>query len=445
MSISLQRFRVNGIAVQLVILMTMGLGLGLVPGQPALVAATDDLAPLQPSANHGRTGKYHVDLGGGYGYWVMVPGSYSDSNPAGLHIFFHGQHGQGGAEYFESWDGPFLKPYNLIGINMQYMDGDNGSDTAGKAKAARKALAQTIADYKIVVGRGVICSFSGGGLPHAMLANACSRTRGNDWPFCHSAIYSSNYRTDAAQGCPMSWFVSVGTEEWSLAGLGPDGTARTLKLYQGVRRGGCPDIHFKITKGKGHTIIPEEIAASAREFARSDLAFAPFVYYPDYPEPELRGVLGACDDGQLGPAQAALKRLAAKTTLKPALRSKVEALQALVEARIARLTSVSDTLAGADPVLASFYLPIYLQECHGTPAEAAVKKDISLSRKAKGYQDAMQAYGDFLALFPRLLHGGNSWQPAPELVPQLQGLASVLPPSSETGGMAAELLLLAGR
>jgi hypothetical protein len=410
---------------------------------PGWMSAVDDDA-VKPSANHGRTGKYHVDIPApiGYAYWVMVPATYSETNPAGIHVFFHGQSGQGGAEYFENWDAPFLEAYNLIGINMQYMDGDNMKDTAGKAKAAERAIAQTIADYKIVVGRGVICSFSGGGLPHAMLSDTYSKTRGPTWPFCHSAIYSSNYRTDASQGCPMSWFVSVGGDEWSLATLGADGTARAIELYQATRRGACPDIHMMITKGKGHTIIPAEIASSAREFARSDLAFAPFVYYPDYPDHELASVLNACDHGELGAAQAGLKRLAAKTTLAPALRAKVEALQALISTRLDRLVAEGDDLAGNDPILASYYLPIYLQAAHGTTAEAALKKDIAANAKTKGYAAAMQAYSGFVQLFPKLLNGGQNWQPAPDLVPQLTSIAAALPPTSETGGMAAELLAL---
>ncbi len=326
-----------------------------------LGAASDPLdpGPIAPSANKGRSGTYQVELGGGYNYYVCVPASYSDSKPAGLHIFFHGQGGQGGAPNFDGWRGPFLEAYDLIGINMQYMDGDNGRDTQGKARAAHHALLQTMADYKIVVGRGVICSFSGGGMPHGTLANGYSRTRGRDWPFCHSAIYSSNYWANAAQGCAMSWFVSVGTKEWGLATptLGQVGTARTGDLYDALRHGGCSDIHFKITKDKGHTITAEEVAASATEFARSDLAFAPFLYLPDYGDKALSGPVRACAALALGPASAMLAKLKAKTGNPPELAAKIDALQSLVDARVARIQAVSTQLCADDPVLASYYLP----------------------------------------------------------------------------------------
>ena len=135
------------------------------------------LAPLQagsqaqsapkPSENAGKKGTYPVKTSRpGYNYFVCVPAAYSEENPAGLHLFFHGQGGQSGAPNFGLWSKSFLDKHNLIGINMQYEDGDNARDTEGKVKAAQEAIAQTMADYKIVVGRGVVCSFSGGGLPH---------------------------------------------------------------------------------------------------------------------------------------------------------------------------------------------------------------------------------------------------------------------------------------
>jgi hypothetical protein len=410
-----------------------------------LSAASDPLdpGPIVPSANKARTGTYQVDLGGGYGYYVCVPASYGDGNPAGLHIFFHGQHGQGGAPSFSGWQGPFLDAYNLIGINMQYMDGDNMHDTVGKARAARHALLQTMADYKIVVGRGVISSFSGGGWPHATLANAYSRARGIAWPFCHSAIYSSNYIASAAQGCPMSWFVSVGTQEWSLAGLGQTGTTRTNELYGTLKHGGCPDIHFKITKDKGHTILPEEIAASATEFDRSDLAFAPFVYLPDYPDRVLSGPLRACDALALGPASSMLAKLKAKTGTPADLAAKIDALQSLVDARVARILSVSKQLCADDPVLASYYLPLYLEQIRGLPAEKELRKAMSAAGKDKGFEKTLEANDQFIKIFTTLLHGGSSPIPTPDHIADLRQLVAMMEKGSESGTMAGEILALA--
>lgn len=410
----------------------------------AAVAAQpkDDGAEVKPSADQGRLGKYQVTQPNGYNYWVCVPSTYSAEHPAGIHLFFHGQGGQGGAEHFEGWNDTFLVKYNLIGINMQYMDGDNMRDTAGKTAAARHAVAQIIADYKILIGKGVISSFSGGGLPHSLFANQASKTRGREWPFCHSALYSSNYRTDAAQGCPMSWFVSVGTQEWTLATLGIDGYHRTGELLAQIARGGCPDAHFKITKDKGHSVDPREVASSSVEFARSDLAFAPFLYAPDYPEPELRALVACCGDLDLGHASTLLAKLG-KSTLTPALTAKVDAIRAMVENRLKEIADLSEHLAADDPPLAAYYLPLFQAHCRGTPAAAAIAAAIKSASKDPQCATTMQGYAAFIQAFPSLLPGdGSSPRPVAAKIPELTALVKATKATSEVGIMAGEFLAL---
>jgi hypothetical protein len=397
---------------------------------------------VKPSADQGRLGKYQVTQPNGYNYWVCVPPTYSADHPAGIHLFFHGQGGQGGAENFEGWNDTFLKKYDLIGINMQYMDGDNMRDTAGKTAAARHAVAQIIADYKILIGKGVISSFSGGGLPHSLFSNQASKMRGRDWPFCHSALYSSNYRTDAAQGCPMSWFASVGTQEWTLATLGIDGYHRTSELFAQIPRGGCPDVHFKITKNKGHSVDPREVASSSDEFVRSDLAFAPFLYAPDYPEPELRALVGCCSELDLGHASTLIAKLT-KSPLAPALASKVDAIRVLVEERLKQITELSERLAVDDPPLAAYYLPLFQSRCHGTPADKAITAALKTSSKDPQCSSTMQGYAAFIQAFPSLLPGdGSSPRPVAAKIPDLSAMVKAMKATCEAGIMAGEFLAL---
>ena len=64
----------------------------------------------EPSANKGKSGSYHCKTSHkGYNYWLYIPNSYSDDNPAGLHIFFHGQGSSGGAKSFWSWKDRFCE------------------------------------------------------------------------------------------------------------------------------------------------------------------------------------------------------------------------------------------------------------------------------------------------------------------------------------------------
>ncbi len=315
-------------------------------------------------------------------------------------------------------------------------------DTAGKTAAARHAVAQVIADYKILVGKGVISSFSGGGLPHALFSNQASKTRGRDWPFCHSALYSSNYRTDAAQGCPMSWFVSVGTQEWALATLGLDGDHRTSELLAQIPRGGCSDVHFKITKNKGHSVDPREVASSSEEFVRSNLAFAPFLYAPDYAEPELRALVGCCGELDLGRASTLIAKLG-KSPLAPALAAKVEAIRLQVEERLQQITELADRLAVDDPPLATYYLPLYQSHCHGTPADKAITAAIRTAGKDPQCSATMQGFAAFIQEFPSLLPGdGSSPRPVAARIPDLSAMVKAMKTTSEAGIMAGEFLAL---
>lgn len=402
--------------------------------------------PTAPSSNAGRAGKYRVELKDhrGYAYWVQVPPSYSPSNPAGIHLFFHGQGGQGGAEWFGQWEGPLLNAHTLIGINMQYMDGDNAADTAGKVAAARAAIAQVMLDYQVLVGKGVVSSFSGGGLPHALFASQASKTRGAAWPFCHVSLYGSNYRADAAMGCPMSWYIGVGADEWNLAALGPDGCARTGELLQALARGGCPDIRFKSILGKGHTIVDEDVSAAAAGFARAELAFAPFLYAPGFPDRELKSAVAACEALRLGPALAAAEKAAAKA--EGDLKSRATALADAVQRRAARVLAMGKRLCDEDPVLANHWLPIYLQQLKGLPAEKELKEAMQAAVKAKGFQAALGAHAAFAKGWPGWVAGnGSSPAAATDKIPALLELRGALPATSQAGMMVTDLLKLSGK
>ena len=303
----------------------------------------------KPSENAGKKGTYQVKSSRpGCNYYVSVPGSYSEDSPAGLHLFFHGQNGQGGAPNFGTWSKFFLDKHNLIGINMQYEDGDNAKDTEGKVKAAQEAIAQVQADYKVVAGRGVVCSFSGGGLPHALFYDGQAKGgRSAGWPFCHAALYSSNYRTKPAQQkpTPMTFFISVGQGEWTLASLGADGLSRMTELLADTNQGAPSDLYFKVIKGKGHSIADEEVAESVNGFRRGDLAFAPFIYAADYAEKELRSIVEESNALQLGRATAAIERLPEPQKAKGAkLREKIDS-------RVQAILALAKELGEGDPVL----------------------------------------------------------------------------------------------
>jgi hypothetical protein len=121
-----------------------------------------------PSANRGRRDNYHVQTGlPGYSYNVAARHIDPDQ-PAGICLFIPGQGARDESPWFDPWDAPVLQAHRLIGINMAWKDGDNTRDTAGKVDACRIAIGQVCADYKVVLGRGVLAAFSGGGVPQGL-------------------------------------------------------------------------------------------------------------------------------------------------------------------------------------------------------------------------------------------------------------------------------------
>lgn len=393
--------------------------------------------PVKPSANAGRTGSYEAHTSRpGYDYWVYVPRSYAPEKPAGLHLFFHGQNAQGGARNFDLWARHLLEPFNLIGINMEYEDGDNAADTEGKLRAAREAVAQVLADYKVLPGRGVIASFSGGGVPHGLFYDRhAGAPRSKEWPFCVAALYGSNYWQPPRhqRASPMAWLVAVGRKEWTLARLGESNTQLMAALLAEASRGSCPDLYFKVLPEKGHTIGDEDVAEAARVFRRADLATAPFLWADDFPEPELRRAVEAGNGLALGKAL----ELAEKAPEK--VRPKADALGGRIRARIQAVLELWEELVRKDPVLAAYYLPIFQRQLQGLPEARELPRKFQAA-KTPAAQKALALLPAFQKGFPSFFDAAGRLKA--EHVPLLEALRDAGGADSAHGRMAAEFLAL---
>lgn len=412
---------------------------------PATPPGTTPATPPAES-NKGRTGTYQSKTSHeGYNYYVYVPKNYSDDNPAGLHVFFHGQGGGGGAASFGQWAKYFLEAHNLIGINMQYTDGDNGKDTAGKVDAAVEAIKQVSADYKIVFGRGAVGSFSGGGLPHESLFSKFGKHAPGGpapCPFNHSALYGSNYWGDPTSvAAPMSWFVGVGTKEWGMGAptLGTSQTARARQLFDAALKGGTADVYFKVTKDKGHSISDDDVRDSAAQFSRSDLAFAPFVYEKDYAEPTLAPIARAANTLALAKAVGMLDRLAADPKADDATKAKAAALRKRIDARIEAVMALAGQLAEDDPALAAYYGGAFTGQLGTHPKAKELKERLAAARKKPTFQPATATCAAFWTNFRNIFQGANV---APGAAKFLEDAKAKSGEKSLVGKMATEILLV---
>ena len=330
-------------------------------------AAAQGPGRLAPSANRGRTGTYRADTANpAYHYWVCVPSTYSAERPAGLYIFFHGQFNSNGADNF--WvAGGMLEAHNLVGINMEYTDGNYLQDAPGKLAAAEQAVLQTMADYKIVQGRGVMASFSGGGIIHNAYFNRHGaggpRAMSPAWCFCTNALYSTNYRGPAGGG--WNWLVCLHEEERMLAGLGTSQTRVAADVLRESLAGGAAEAVFFYAKGLGHGVTDRDTAWASRMFGRTDLAIAPFVYAADYPEPPLAPAVTALGRLAYGPAEAALKKLVAAPQTPAELRAKAEKLLTAMSERADRIVAMGKGLAADDPILCAAYARLIIPQFTG--------------------------------------------------------------------------------
>jgi len=410
----------------------------------ACLATGEAPAAPAPSSNAGKRGTYQADLKrfANYKYWVCVPTSYSDDKPAGLHLYFHGQGGHTGAPHFGQWQNDFLEPFNLIGINMQYLDGDNMKDTAGKVEAAQDAISQTMADYKVVL-RGVVACFSGGGLPSGGLyAKVAAGPPTAQWPFNHACLYGSNYRTGLHNGFGMSWFIGLGGGEWTLANLGDTQTARMSDLLGLEAKGGTPDIHLRIEKEKGHAISAADVTAAAAQFHRSDLAAGRFLHEPSWTG-KSRPLAALANSLQLGAAETAIAKILKVANLPEDERSRIDRLKLLVDARVEAILKLMPSLIADDAVLASWYGGIFSGQLKGHPRAKELKDLLAAAGKDPAARKQAQAREAFLKGWPGFLNGGGPQLQQPlKNAPLLTQIAELAGEKSLTGIMAREFLLL---
>ena len=399
-------------------------------------------------ASAGKTEQVSVEGKDGYSFFLYVPDSYSDDNPAGVHMFFNGQGGCANNGSFGQWS-KTCDTHNLIGINMQYADGDNAKDTGGKIDAAVTALRHVIGKYKIIPGRGMVGSFSGGGLPHGGLQKKLGG-RADNWPFCHTSLYSSNFRLTLRGGTGrMSWLVAVGSDEWGMARLGDSQGDRAADLFTSAARGGSADVYFRVTKGKGHSITGGDVQAADDAFERSDLAFCGFLYAPDYSEPELKAIVAPANRLDLGRAAGLAKKLQEGKDTPAELKAKAAAIAGKIDKRVEQVLAMAGKLAKSDPALCGFYARGFQKQLRDHPREGELRELLTEARKGEKYSSTVKAWERFVRTFAKgrrqaFFPSGSKCQLNPEAVKFMKQIQDDCVEGGLMHKMASEFLAMAG-
>jgi len=411
------------------------------PSGPAFTIPKLDNAPGKtPGApNKGRLGIYQVQTASPkYSYFVCVPKTYSEKNPAGLHVFFHGESGANTAPAFELWSKHFLEPFNLIGINLAFdvPYEEEFSDSAGRAAVAAEAIRRTAADYKVVAGRGAIASFANGGLVHEQLFAKMGRAI----PFNHVSLYSSFHTQPPPLVPPMSWFMSVGTSSWTMrqCNVGPAQLRKAATLLANAQRGGCADVYLKVYKG-GHAMPDDDVRDAADQFHRSDIAFAPFIYEGDFADRQLLKIAQNANRRDFAKASSACDAIASGGKADTALASGAAEIKALIDARIDAMIALVKELALPDAVLCANYGAVFARQLAGHPKKAELDAALAEARKAPGARDAGAAFQQFSGSIGTLFRGREL---NPDALPLLVGAAKRTPDTALLGRMARGYLEL---
>jgi hypothetical protein len=215
-----------------------------------------------------------------------------------------------------------------------------------------------------------------------------------------------------------------------------------LSLLNQAIRGGDSDLYLKIIKGKGHSIDDAEVCVSATLFRRSDLAFAPFLYEPDYPEKELAPLVKQANALTLGPVLPALDRILNDKKTTDELRKKTETLKRRIAARVKAIMDLSNELATSDPVLFNYYARKFLPQLTGLPEARDLQtlgQKVTTSKEFPRWSAQLTALKDVIT---QAFSTGGCTPLNAKAVPLVEDLQKNAPEKLFIGLMAADFLLL---
>ena len=215
---------------------------------------------------------------------------------------------------------------------------------------------------------------------------------------------------------------------------------RTDDDLKALANGGCADCFVNLTKGRGHTILRDDIERSAAVFHRADVLFAPFIYERGYAARELRAIAHLANAGRLAEAASALRQLRASGSATAAAKASARELAECIDARLHERLALMRQLAQDDPVLALAYGAQLDHQVHGLPAQKELASVLAPVRKAQLAWNQLEA-GWIQALPTFFEERGCRLRPGmAEVLAQFRSKAGA---ESHIGLMASEFLAFA--
>lgn len=395
-------------------------------------------AQIGPSENKGRKGQYTCPaVPGGYHYIVIVPESYSEKNPAGLFLYLcHAGDLGTNVKYaiVKRLHQAFVEPFNLIGIFVEPKPAVAANlDADVKALTAEHAIAQIVADYDIVVGRGLVYSTGGGGGAHRVLLERGGGVPGKKYPFCSNTLNSCRFSPTGVTDGRMNWYLNLGEKELYLP---PSSTSwktmssRWEQLVKGAVSGGCVDIYFMIHLGNGHTSGPPVNNPAVEAFKRADVAFAPFLCQSQFDAVGIASAVDLANEHQFARALKALgpeKNESADTETRrktPGIvlpgfgagggrgrgadfNRQAQQIRAAIAKKIREKEEFARKIMKQDPVVGIYYLEQFKKDCAGTTAAKTFEKMLAEARKNPDNQKRLALFGEFCTRYPDLYEAAS--------------------------------------
>ena len=205
------------------------------------------------------------------------------------------------------------------------------------------------------------------------------------------------------------------------------------------------DLSVQIIKDGGHNapIAESTLRLTVPAYHRSKLFLAPFVYAPDYPEPELKNAIDSCQALALGHARSHLQS-AMLSSSDQVVRSKAEELLALVDQRATAMVDAISELAAVDPTVAEYYATLAVAQLADHPRQPDIEGLLRSLRNVAGFEAAKDAGRDWYAtLDTTFVSGGsNCSYLSADRRSAVEQIAAATPPESLVGKMARDALEL---